>query len=112
MSCQKVDVREFAVRGDVLSDFKVCGKLTVYLRTTQYLEHFAARYENGNFADGEYLLALRLKSKLFDLRVGYANPWHLAQSAGAGFSHGARHQKRDRHQLRGAYLFFGDPMRG
>ena len=30
----------------------------------------------GVFTTGEDTLSLRLKSKLFDLRVGYANPQH------------------------------------
>ena len=31
--------------------------------------------EYGNFIKDEYTHTLRLKSKLFDLRVGYANPY-------------------------------------
>ncbi len=31
--------------------------------------------EYGNFITDEYTHTLRLKSELFDLRVGYANPY-------------------------------------
>ena len=36
----------------------------------------------GNFAVGEYTLALRLTSELVDLRAGYANPNRAAEPHG------------------------------
>jgi hypothetical protein len=42
---------------------------------SEYLLVFRLGNQYGNFAFGEYTLALRLTSELVDLRTGYANPY-------------------------------------
>jgi hypothetical protein len=42
---------------------------------SEYLLVFRLGNQYGNFASGEYTLALRLTSELVDLRTGYANPY-------------------------------------
>ncbi len=44
------------------------------MKKSTSFEVFPKFLHYGNFACGEYTHTLRLKSKLFDLRVGYANP--------------------------------------
>ena len=54
-------------------------KLQDYITAISFLSPFYGereycKVEYGNFIKDKYTRTLRLKSKLFDLRVGYANP--------------------------------------
>ena len=61
------------------------------------------RHNGGIFAYGEYILTLRLESKLSDLRVGYANS-HLAAQDEFKSDH---HNEKNADNHKGYLRFFG-----
>ena len=60
-----------------------------------------------NFACGEYTHTLRLKSELFDLRVGYANSGNMSENCHIAeeFSPRERRKKKDIRYNRMSFFF-------
>ena len=62
----------------------------------------------GNFAVGEYTLALRLESELSDLRAGYANPCACKQTLLRFRARGSAKREEAHQEMCGREVFYGN----